>query len=115
MKNIQTIALIFLFFFSANVNYAEDNNKLEVPEGMEAIAIGNGGGQFIVPKGAKIKRVGPQIIVEDTNEYMARMVQEMTERLSLMEQNQEELKQEIETLKKSVEELQKKSVVETVK
>ncbi len=81
----------------------------QVPEGMEAIPIGGGGSTLIVPKGAKTTKVGAQIIVEGTKEYMARMVEEMGLRLDAMEAKQAELIEEIETLKKTVEELQAKS------
>ena len=111
--------LIFLFVLSVPSLYAEETvqntygvntNTIqhEVPEGMEAISVGGGGGQLIVPKGAKTRKVGAQIIVEGTKEYMSRMVQEMSIRLDEMEKKQEELLAEIETLKKMIEEMKKK-------
>jgi hypothetical protein len=121
MKKIFMLMSFFVILFLAfNINAEETTINTygvnpsttthhEVPEGMEAIPIGGGGSTLIVPKGAKTTKVGAQIIVEGTKEYMARMVEEMGARLDAMEKKQEELLNEIETLKKTVEELQAKT------
>ena len=98
---------IFIFFFSAIIVFAQSNNSQKIPEGMEVIKIGGGGGQLIVPKGAKTRQVGAQIIVEGTKEYMSRMIYEMGERLTKIEKSQEDLKKEVETLKDIIKEMQK--------
>ncbi len=100
-----------MFFFSGIAVFAQSEKKHEIPEsqknqripeGMEEIQIG-GSAKLIVPKGAKTRKVGAQIIVEGTKEYMTRRFSEMEERLATIEKRQEDLTKEIETLKKTLE------------
>ena len=91
------ILLLSLLNFTA---FAESVQK--VPEGMEAIQLG-GSAELIVPKGAKTRKVGAQIIVEGTKEYMSRRFSEMEARLASIEQRQVDIIKEIESLKKALE------------
>ena len=104
------MVLLFLNF----AVFAESVQK--VPEGMEAIRIG-GSAELIVPKGAKTRRVGAQIIVEGTKEYMSRRFSEMEKRLAAMEEGQKTLMKEIESLKNIIEkqEAEKTSKAENIK
>ncbi len=61
-----------------------------------------GSASLIVPKGAKTRKVGAQIIVEGTKEYMSRRFFEMDAQLKKIEARQTELEKEIETLKKTI-------------
>ncbi len=76
------------------------SSNLEIPEGMEEVQIG-GSGKLVVPQGAKTRKVGAQVIVEGTKEYMARRFKETDERLKALEDQQTQILKEIEELKKS--------------
>ncbi|MDP2654119.1 MAG: hypothetical protein Q8Q08_08825 [Candidatus Omnitrophota bacterium] len=102
MKKTNALILIFLFLVSGV--YAQSALNQEIPEGMEAIQIG-GSGWLIVPKGAKMRKVGAQIIVEGVREYMSRRFEETDDRLTNLEMAVEILAQEIEYLRPANQEL----------
>ena len=114
MRKLNIIIFVFTFFFSGSVVFAQSETNQEIPktksnqpipEGMEAVQIG-GSAQLIVPKGAKTRKVGAQIIVEGTKEYMSRRFFEMEKRLAEIEKRQDEMAKEIGTLKKNLEQQQ---------
>ncbi len=72
----------------------------DIPVGMEMIEV-TGGYKLLVPKGAKIQKVGSQIVVENQQEYLSRRLEEHEERFKKIEEL-------VEGLKKQIEELQKK-------
>ncbi|HOW35097.1 MAG TPA: hypothetical protein PL155_01595 [Candidatus Omnitrophota bacterium] len=98
MPRLKIGVLIVLFFFPAMIVCAQNINVQNIPEGMEVIEI-NGSGQIIVPKGAKTRKIGAQIFVEGTKEYMSRRFEEIDERLANIEKTLENLQKEIESLK----------------
>ncbi len=111
MKKLNFYIFIFAFLLWAIVVLAQEEkrevipqNKVnqQIPEGMEAVQIG-GSAQLIVPKGAKTRKVGAQIIVEGTKEYMARQFSEMENRLTDLEKRLADAANEIEMLKKTLE------------
>ena len=105
MNRFMAFLLSFIFLFLISGAIAEDNTKaVEVPDGMEVVPIGGGGSQLVVPKGAKIRKVGAQIIVEGTKEYMSRMVSTLEERITKLEESQATLKKEVEVLKSKLNE-----------
>ena len=111
MKRFNTYILIFVFFFSGIAVFAQNEKKQEIPEGMEEIKIG-GSAKLIVPKGAKTRKVGAQIIVEGTKEYMSRRFSEMTEQLKRIEATQAELQEQLKTLEKTVKSIQEEENTE---
>lgn len=109
MRHIKIFFLILFLLASGSFVIAQDEPKqevmvnkadLKIPEGMEAIQIG-GSAKLIVPKGAKTRKVGAQIIVEGTKEYMARRFAELDKRITELEKREELLKKEIDALKKT--------------
>ena len=98
--------LIGIFSILTISVYAQSIFNREVPEGMEAVRIG-GSGWLIVPQGAKTRRVGAQIIVEGSKEYMSRRFFEIDKRFEKIEKNQEDLKKEVGVLKDLVAGMQK--------
>ena len=94
------ILFISIFIFSILTISAHGQSifNREVPEGMEAVRIG-GSGWLIVPQGAKTRRVGAQIIVEGSKEYMSRRFFEIEERLGKIEKTQDDLKKDLDALK----------------
>ena len=106
MKIIRIFIPIFMFSILTSCAYGQSTFNQKVPEGMEAVRIG-GSGWLIVPQGAKTRKVGAQIIVEGSKEYMSRRFFEMDKRLEKMEKDQEDLKREIDDLKGLVVGMQK--------
>lgn len=102
---------VFVFYLSA-LALAQGDNKPKIPEGMEAVQIG-GSAQLIVPKGAKTRKVGAQIIVEGTKEYMSRRFEETEQRFAKIEAFQEELKKEVQTLQEKLKEVSVKKEEKT--
>lgn len=97
-----SVAGIIVFFLCCQVFvFAQEGNQPKIPEGMEAVSIG-GSAQLIIPKGAKTRKVGAQIIVEGTKEYMSRRFEEMEERFARFEAAQEELKKEVQSLQEQL-------------
>ncbi len=107
MKKSKIIIFICMFCILTMSAYAQSTLNREIPEGMEAVQIG-GSGWLIVPQGAKTRKVGAQIIVEGSKEYMSRRFFEMDERFEKIEKNQEDLKKEIGALKDLIAGMQKK-------
>lgn len=105
MYRLKALTFVSALSFCAVVAaLAQNNNAPQVPEGMEVIQIG-GSGQLIVPKGAKTRKVGAQIIVEGTKEYMSRRFEEMEERFAKIEEAQDELKKQVKAIQdKKIEE-----------
>ena len=68
-----------------------------VPAGMQAVQV-TGGYRIVVPEGAKITRVGAQIIVEPDKEYFSRRIYELSQEIA-------ELKEQIKILQDQVAEL----------
>lgn len=104
-RETKALLLMLLFLFSGVFVFAQNNNR-KIPKGMEAIKIG-ASGELIVPKGALTRKVGAQIIVEGSKEYMSRRFEEMEERFSSVEKNQTALREEIESLRGIVNSMQK--------
>ena len=109
MKKLRILILFFMLIISvtASAQSESESRPQAVPEGMEAVRIG-GSGWLIVPQGAKTRKVGAQVIVEGSKEYMSRRFLEMEKRFTGMEKDQEDLKQEVAELKELVAELRKK-------
>lgn len=96
-KKIRIFISVLMLSFSALSVQAQSTFNREIPEGMEAVRIG-GSAWLIVPQGAKTRKVGAQIIVEGSKEYMSRRFLEMDERLKKIEKNQEALQKELAAL-----------------
>ena len=70
--------LPIIFFASITLAFAQENTPTpkEIPIGMEEVRLGSGA-TLIVPKGAKTREIGSQVIVEGTKEYMSRRFYEL--------------------------------------
>ena len=110
MKESKIYIFIFLFFFSGIFVFAQSEEKKqnpayeikqEIPEGMEAVQIG-GSAQLIIPRGAKTKKVGAQIIVEGTKEYMSRRFSEIDAQIEQIKKTQEAITEELKTLSDAI-------------
>lgn len=96
--------IFFLGFFwcllvFAELPYGQNPDQAdfsqEVPEGMEIVNV-TAGHRLFVPKGAKIKKIGAQIIVESDTEYMSRRFEENEQRFQKIEDLLEALRIQIE-------------------
>jgi len=98
MKAVTVIALVvILSFFSFPPAKAQNASEETLPEGMEAVQIGPS--EVIVPKGAKVVKKGGLITVESTNEYVARQIASMDERIKNIESQLEAIRKEISEIK----------------
>lgn len=90
----------FLFLFlvlGESFLFAQPAKKEEIPPWMENVDK-TGRSTYLVPKGAKVQKVGPTYVIETPNEYMARRFYELELRLDKMEQREEELDKKLESL-----------------
>ncbi len=107
MLILSSFIRVFLFccFLSSSFSWAQDQAAQEsgpnVPVGMQVVQV-TGGYRLLVPQGAKIRRVGAQVIVEDDKEYFSRRFYELSQEI-------EDLKSQIKQLQDLVVELQKKA------
>lgn len=111
MRILKIFICFFFLISSVCLGFEDDLNPPEtilsdVPVGMEAIQITNGY-RIIAPEGAKIKRVGAQIIVEGDKEYYSRRFHELTQEIKSLKESSSVLKNQIETLNQTVENQQK--------
>ena len=106
MKRMNIYIVLCLIFFWGILVFAQAETNQKIPEGMEAVQIG-GSATLIVPQGAKTRKVGAQIIVEGTKEYMSRRFLEVDERLTTLEKNLTDLTKEVAALKNDLKSGQK--------
>ena len=90
------MAVVFVFLLSGPLPAQEEKSTYpypidEIPPGMEVIDMTKSY-KLIVPKGAKTRKVGAQIIVESTREYVSRMVDDINSRLKVIEEAVSKLK-----------------------
>lgn len=109
---------IFLAF-GANAEEIKENRLLEeaaiqkkedIPAGMEVIKIGDGQ-EILVPEGTKIRRIGAQLILEDTSAYFAKKFMEMENHFMKIEESLQELRQKIKDLEKKIPQQNSESLV----
>jgi len=109
MKQLTITSFVFIFLFSCVMCVAAKDKK-EIPPWMEnAVEEFKGRGVYLVPKGAKRKMIGAQVIVEPPNEYVARRLYEMEhyleKRLGVIEKKQDNLHARLEELRKIIEDV----------
>ncbi|MDD5731029.1 MAG: hypothetical protein PHN57_07910 [Candidatus Omnitrophica bacterium] len=75
-------------------------NGADVPQGMEILHVGPT--RVLVPFGTKITRKDGLIILEGIDEYVARQLLQMREKIAELEKNQEILLNEIDNLKRVI-------------
>ncbi len=107
MKKITPFLLVFIFVLCASFIHAQENKDYTIEEegirlgpGMERKRVG--GINLRVPKGAEVYQDGPNVIMEELEEYIARKFKEMEDRIGKIEKNQEELNKEIKRLKEII-------------
>ncbi|UCC95416.1 MAG: hypothetical protein JSW40_01360 [Candidatus Omnitrophota bacterium] len=107
----RTLMFIFFIFFSVLFvsAVAQEQESQEVPSGMEVMKVGPT--QLVVPKGMRIRKKRGLIVLEDVNEYVARELSAIQERLQVLEEKNEELKEELGRLQDALEQMRKESVL----
>ena len=116
-RKFRVYVAVFVFFLSGATAFAQTEEipvKPEIPEGMEEIQLG-GSAKLIVPQGAKTKKVGAQIIVEGTKEYMARRFVALDKRLDALEESQKEMTAAIDALQKTLQNRDKEGIEQRLK
>jgi len=111
MRNLKISGFFCIFSIIAMILYAANGkSQTSPPPWMENADI-KGRANYLVPIGAKKKKIGSQVVVESPNEYVARRLYEMEryleERFAQIERNQEALKSGLEELKKALNEVKK--------
>lgn len=89
-----------------NVSLDTKDSAIDVPPGMELRNMG--GLKMIVPEGAKVRKRGSLLIMEEADEYAARNIYEMRGRLRGLESRQIDLEKELADLREAVAKLQEK-------
>jgi len=105
MKKASSILLAVTLIFSIMPAMAEEGKQEDVPLGMEKTQVG--GVEMLVPKGLKFYKKGDLITLETMNEYVARKISEMDERLTEIETKEEELNKKIERIDETLTAIQK--------
>lgn len=100
MKKLKVFVFLIVFMFCSVVVFAVKDK--DIPPWMEAIE-DSGRGAYLIPKGAKKKVIGSQIIVETPNEYVARRLYEiegyLQTRFQEIKKNQDKFQKDLEALK----------------
>jgi len=89
-KKVIVLFLVLIFVFTLFIKLSKTEDKLDIPPGMEVINVG--GVRYIAPKGSKVKESGGVVTIEGHNEYLARKLSGIEERLSAIEEDIKELK-----------------------
>jgi len=118
MKILNILICVFFFISSICFGFEEDLDSQridsdDVPQGMEVVQI-TSGSRILVPKGAKVKKVGAQIIIEGDQEYFSRRFQEVTQEIENLKGSVSVLQNQIEKLNQATED-QKESVNPVIK
>ena len=104
------ILLIIMVFFVSNMAEAKDAEK-GTPPWMEDVLTGDRK-IYLIPKGAKKEVFGSQVIVEATEEYVARRIYElellMDERIKEADKKYEDLSNDIGELEQIIKRLEEK-------
>jgi DNA-binding response OmpR family regulator len=103
LGKIQSLVLMSVFFFlvlfSAFPAAAQQEDKKEIPPGMEVLKVGNT--VILIPQGTKVTDKGSQLVLEPPEYFWSRRVKDMEEEISRIKDNQEELKKDIQELKQA--------------
>jgi len=95
----------FSFVLFSPIVFAQNQKTSEegtgIPVGMESIQV-SGGYRLLVPQGAKIRRVGAQIIVEDDREYNSRRFYEISQSVEDLKTQLKQLQDDVKTLTEEI-------------
>ena len=111
MRILKSFAFLFLLTSSVCFAFEDELNPPEgisndVPIGMEAIQV-TSGYRIIAPEGAKVRKVGAQIIVEGDQEYSSRRFYELTQEIKNLKESLSTLKNQVEALNQIAEDQKK--------
>lgn len=108
------VAVIFLAFGAGAEEVKEKEAMIQksedTPPGMELIKVGNGQ-EILVPQGTKIRRIGAQLILQDTSAYFAEKFIGMENHFMKIEESLQGLEQRIKDLEKETQQENKETLV----
>ena len=104
-------SLVFLLSFSPL--FAAEDDRGDIPEGMEVIEIGQT--RVVVPKGSKIDKRGGLVLLENVDDYVARTISELEERVTDLESRLQGIEEKIEKLTGAIAELKDTSLTSAEK
>jgi hypothetical protein len=107
MRNKRILCKLFLLFFSVGTvtltAHAQmdpqkyEQKAVEVRPGMEIIKVGDA--RILVPKGAKVRKEGDLIVIEDFGEYAGRKFEALEDRMLRVEKELQVLEEALGRLK----------------
>jgi hypothetical protein len=92
-KLIFSLLIVTPVFFTSFI-MAQEKKEERIPPGMEIQQIA--GSRWLVPKGVLVHKEGDLIVFETANEYVARKLADMEERLAKIEAEQKKLNEKFE-------------------
>ena len=108
MKKLILHSLFILFFCFLGPLCAQQD-KEESDQGMELIRVGTT--SVMVPKDSKMRKERGMTVLESADEYVARSIKEMDERLRVFDERINEIEAQVQQLNKALEEI--KAVIYT--
>jgi len=108
MRYVIFLLFVFVISFQSWIAVCQEDESeggLRVGPGMEVKRIGTT--DYVVPKDAKVEKVGNRVRVETTSEYAARKFIESNERFEEVEQSQKKFEAEVKELHKDIADLKK--------
>lgn len=107
MQEMILCAAVFLVFSCHPCVARAEGQSEEAPPGMEKVQVGKST-EVVVPRGTKVSKKGDLVVLESVNEYVARKMLEVEERLARIEEEQKVLRQQLEELSAAVEEMKER-------
>ncbi len=104
----------FAFLLFSMPVFAQDQvtttaDDASIPVGMESVQV-SGGYRLLIPQGAKIRRVGAQIIVEDDREYLSRRFYEISQDVENLRSQVKQLQDDMSMLKEKIKTLEQSNL-----
>ncbi|MFH1395740.1 MAG: hypothetical protein ABIH09_06260 [Candidatus Omnitrophota bacterium] len=96
MKITKKIAVVCLFSILVSPCLSAQEEKEEIPAGMEVVYIGNT--KSVVPAGTKVHKSKGFMILESTQEYVGRRFKEHHEKLANIQNEKDLLEKEVKKL-----------------
>jgi hypothetical protein len=104
MKKVNFFLLVLVLIFSAIVISAQEEEKINIPPGMEVVESGTV--KLIVPTGSKVHQEGGLITVEDIGAYVGRRFLDVENSLTELKTKQENLEEEMRELRETLDKIQ---------
>jgi hypothetical protein len=112
MRQVFLAVFIIFFLFHLPLSAAEYNSD-EIPEGMELIEIGQT--RVLVPKGSKVDKRGGLVLLENVDDYVARTISDLENRITSLESRLQAMEEKIGKLSEVIAEFKDSSLTSSEK